>query len=75
MNDEATNNDGDVSKGDGTAADGEEGKTEDQEANGKTEEEEPAVVLGDEFRTIDETNQDDAEEGIGEVMSEHLYFV
>lgn len=34
-----------------------------QETNGNVEEEEPAIILGDEFRTIDEATQDDTEEG------------
>ncbi|CAG5117941.1 unnamed protein product [Candidula unifasciata] len=36
---------------------------EEQETNGNMEEEEPAIVLGDEFRTIDEATQDDTGEG------------
>uniref|UniRef100_A0A0B7A2V0 SAP domain-containing protein n=2 Tax=Arion vulgaris TaxID=1028688 RepID=A0A0B7A2V0_9EUPU len=60
--------------GDGTANFDEEGdqgvvgategeSAEQPEANGNAEDEEAAVVLGDEFRTIDEATQDDTEEG------------
>uniref|UniRef100_A0A0B7A425 SAP domain-containing protein n=1 Tax=Arion vulgaris TaxID=1028688 RepID=A0A0B7A425_9EUPU len=34
-----------------------------EEANGNAEDEEPPIILGDEFRTIDEATQDDTEEG------------
>ncbi|BFZ08002.1 hypothetical protein BsWGS_11041 [Bradybaena similaris] len=49
---------GDIETCDTTA---DEVKAGEQEANGNMEEEEPAIVLGDEFRTIDEATQDDAE--------------
>lgn len=51
--------------------DGDREEQNDGDANGDADDEE-AVVLGDEFQTIDETSQDDGEEGWLQFFSSYM---